>query len=212
MDLHPQASWSSPLALDMHPSAGQYFRLASNPWFPFLPLAALLLTGLHHSNWLHKDLWEGQMRVNNLTLCYQETCNLVRIQMKTPQIHLLVSVRDPEERIQYSLASTYSHKPFKSIIMSFVCITSWNNKDHMFKFSVENRRTTFVFLFELSTCPQETIMFNRSRVIWEGLLPMGNPFFTLRSIQWKERNNPRWYKPDGISFNFICLYFRYSLY
>lgn len=62
---------------------------------------------------------------------------------------LLCVTGTPEERILHSLASTYSHKPFKNIIkniiMSSVHITSWNNKDHMFKFLVENRRTRLIF-------------------------------------------------------------------
>lgn len=52
-------------------------------------------------------------------------------------------------------------------IMGSVFITSWDNKDHMLKFSVERRRITFILLFKSSTCPQEIVMLNTHRVLQE---------------------------------------------
>jgi hypothetical protein len=60
----------------------------------------------------------------------------------------------------------------------------------MLKSSVEKRRTTFILLVELSTCPREIIMFNKSRVVWEGLLPMNGqaiPHFEKHTMEREEQ-------------------------
>lgn len=71
-----------------------------------------------------------------------------------------------------------------NIIMCSVCITSWDNEDHMLKFSVESR-TTFILLVKLSACPREIIMFNIFEVLQEGSHQQGrdSSFFALRSLQ-----------------------------
>ena len=80
-----------------------------------------------------------------------------------------------------------------NIIMHSVCITSWDNEDHMLKFSMESRRSTFIPLVKLSACRREIMMFNTLKVLQAGSHQQGrdSSFFALRNLQWKQKSQSK---------------------
>lgn len=95
-----------------------------------------------------------------------------------------------------------------NIIMHSVCISSWENEDHMLKFSMESRRSTFILLVKLSACLWESMTFNTLKVLQEGSHQQDrdSSSFALRNLQWKQKNQSNWYEPDEKYDIFLILH------